>query len=157
MLSFKQKRRYKFLAKFFTILQFITIGAFIMIMFTIFNNWFGLGGTAHTTMYGVLMILVASYFLGNYYVGERITYLNRIKKYRLNRVLHLVIHAIVQLKYDDAIQLYNDLMVVDGEHRKIAYNALIFSMAHSKKPDHKITAQYEIARTLNEYSYKDLF
>jgi hypothetical protein len=164
MLSFKQKRRYKFLAILFGILQAFFILLFMGFMLSIMNNWFGFGDMALKNSIAVVVIMfvslmfsVMSYILYVNYRGIRIAYLNTIKKYRTNRALHLLIHTILKRDYDAAVKIYDDLIPVDTEQRKVAYIALIFSLAYSKNPKHLKISEHEIVDVLNEYSFKKYF
>ena len=161
MLTFKQKRKYRFLATMFISITCIDIVMLILMVLSVFNNWFGMGDIEPIKLFLfvciVLGIIVTQYVLGVYYQSQLNDYLRKIKQYRLNRHFHLITHTLMQGKYDIALKMYNELIPDNTDQGTLLYGAFIFSLPHSKNPEHIMLSQKHVNIVLNKFSYQDIF
>lgn len=163
-MTFKEKRKNKQLSIFFNILFYVFIGLFILFTILMFRDIYNIHEIAYDnnilfTIFIVcnLGLIVLFNILHMFYKNKLLKYLDKIKKYRLNRFFHLAIHAILHQNYDTAINYYNDLIPLDTEQGKVLYNALIFVLPFSSKIEHKKLSKQEIIKILNNFQYNNIF
>jgi hypothetical protein len=164
MLTFKQKRKYKFLATLFTTSSIVFCVMFLVFMVSVFNNWFGFEiGSVLYRIYalsgfmGLLMLIIMSYLFSNYYQTLRYDYLRKIKTYRLNRHFRLILVALKLGEYDLAIDMYNKLIPDNTDQGTILYGAFLFVLQNSKKPEHIELAKQHTANVLNKFNFNNIF
>ena len=161
MLTFKQKRKYRFLATMFILMTCIDIIIFILMVLSVFNNWFGMGDINPIKLFLfvciVLGIIVTQYVLGVYYQSQLNDYLRKIKQYRLNRHFHMIVNALNDRDYDNAIEMYNNLIPDNTDQGTILYGAFLFVLQNSRDPEHIVLSKQHMLNILNKFSYNNIF
>ncbi|MFW6246811.1 MAG: hypothetical protein ACOC22_01400 [bacterium] len=164
MLSFKQKRRYKRLSIIHYVISWVSAISIVIIMVFALANLFESRELIRNNpniffmvVGGLGLTALTSHILSEYYQMRREIYLNKIKIYRLNRHFNLIVLALVQKKYDLALNMYNELIPDNTDQGTILYGAFLFALQQSKSPDHIKLSQQHTANVLNKFTYHDIF